>query len=248
MGLLLIRRGHPEIRQGPDGRPAGDVEQGLLIGAVVKEKTLVVEAGDKVPAQHGQNPVSRLNLSAQHAAQVRKADKTLQQMDLAVQMLDGFRDRIERFVGAVPKEAGAVPEQLGYQPEQVRLLFRQAGQKAPPQQQGGLRGQGADLSQDPPRVARVRRHSPGIEQSKHSVLAGTESGGDFFIGVAVENAGKEAGKTPVVMIDDFHIQPSYSKILATTYLYRLESPAVIPLGLVGFQTRQRAEILFDTFS
>jgi len=129
-------------------------------------------------------------------------------MDLAVQVLDGFCDRVKRFVGAVPKEAGPLPEQLGHQAEQAQLLFRQAGQKAPPQQQGGLRRQGADLSQDPPRADRVRRHRPGFKQRNRSVLAGAESGGDFFMGVAFENAGEKALKAPVVIINNFHIPAS----------------------------------------
>jgi len=40
------------------------------MGAVIEEKPLVVEPGAEVPAQHGQDPVFRLDLPAQHAAQI----------------------------------------------------------------------------------------------------------------------------------------------------------------------------------
>ena len=76
-GFRFIRRGHLEIRQGPDDRLAGDMEQGLFVGAVVEEKALVVKPGGKVPAQHGEHSVFRLNLASQHASQVRKADEAL---------------------------------------------------------------------------------------------------------------------------------------------------------------------------
>ena len=52
MGLRLVRRGHLKVRQGPDDRLAGNVKQGLLVGAVIEEKPLVVEPGGEVPAQH----------------------------------------------------------------------------------------------------------------------------------------------------------------------------------------------------
>ena len=84
-------------------------------------------------------------------------------MDLPVQVLDGPDDRKQGPVGAVPEKAGALPEQLGREPEQVQLLFRQAGEEAPPQQDGGLRGQGGDLPQDPGGVAWVCGTRPGIE-------------------------------------------------------------------------------------
>jgi len=133
------------------------------MGAVVEEEPLVVEPGAEVPAQQGQDPVFRFNLPAQYAAQVREADEALQQVDLAVQVLDGPCHGVERLVGAVPEEAGALPQKLGRQAEQVQLPLRQAGQKAPPQQQGGLLRQGGDLPQDPLRVGRVRWDRAGVE-------------------------------------------------------------------------------------
>jgi len=125
-------------------------------------------------------------------------------MDLAVQVLDGPGHRVERFVGAIPEKAGALPEEPGHQPEQAQLPLRQTGQKAPSQEQGGLRGQGGDLPQNPSRVLRIRRHRPGIEQRHHNVLAGTKSGGGFFIEITVKNAGKKSVKASIIIIDDFH--------------------------------------------
>ena len=77
-GFRFIRRGHLEIRQGPDDRLAGDMEQGLFVGAVIEEKALVVKPGGEVPAQHGEDPVPGLDLAAQHAPQVREADEALE--------------------------------------------------------------------------------------------------------------------------------------------------------------------------
>jgi len=84
-------------------------------------------------------------------------------MDLPVQVLDGPDDRVQGLVGAVAEEAGALPEQLGDHLEQMQLLLRKAGEEAPPQQHGGLRGQGGDLLQHPGGVVRVREYRPGIE-------------------------------------------------------------------------------------
>ena len=66
-GFRLVRRGHLEVRQGPDDRLAGDMEQGLFVGAVIEEKALVVKPGGKVPAQHGEHSVFRLDLASQYA-------------------------------------------------------------------------------------------------------------------------------------------------------------------------------------
>ena len=67
-GFRFIRRGHLEIRQGPDDRLAGDMEQGLFVGAVVEEKAFVVIAGAEVAPQKGQNLVFWLDFAAQDAA------------------------------------------------------------------------------------------------------------------------------------------------------------------------------------
>ena len=69
-GLRLVRRGHLEGRQGPDNRLAGDVEQGLPVGAVIKEETLVVKPGGEVSPQRRENPVFWLDFAPQHASQV----------------------------------------------------------------------------------------------------------------------------------------------------------------------------------
>ena len=76
-GFRLVRRGHLEIRQGPDDRLTAGVKQGFFVGAVVEEKGLVVHPGLEVAAQHRQNPVLRLDFPAQYASHLREADKAL---------------------------------------------------------------------------------------------------------------------------------------------------------------------------
>ena len=133
------------------------------MGSVVEEKTLVVKTGGEVPAQRRQDPVFRLNFASQHAPQVGEADEALQKMNLPVEMLDSPDDRKQRPVRAVAEKARAFPEQLGDEPEQMQLLFRQTGEKAPLQQDGGLRGQRGNFSKDPGGMSRVRGDSAGIE-------------------------------------------------------------------------------------
>ena len=74
-GLRLIRRGHLEVLQGPDGRAALGVEQGLLVGTVVEEEPFVPVAVAEVTAQQGQDPVFRLDFAPQYAPQVGEADE-----------------------------------------------------------------------------------------------------------------------------------------------------------------------------
>jgi hypothetical protein len=54
------------------------------VGPVIQKKGVILIAGAEVAPQKGQHPVFRLNLAAQDPAQLREADKTLQQMGLAV--------------------------------------------------------------------------------------------------------------------------------------------------------------------
>ena len=84
--LSLIRRGHLEVLQRADNGLARSIKQRLFVGAVIDEEGLVLVAGAEVAPQEGENPVFRLNLAAQDAAQLREADKAFEQMDLALEV------------------------------------------------------------------------------------------------------------------------------------------------------------------
>ena len=76
--------------QRPDDRFSVGVKQGFPVGTVIEEKFFTLVAGTKVTSQQRQDPVFRFDLPAQHAAQVGKADKALQQVDPAVEVADRY--------------------------------------------------------------------------------------------------------------------------------------------------------------
>ena len=89
MGLCFIRRRHLKMLQRLDDRLAVGVEQGFPMSAVIEEKFFALVAGAKMASQQGKDPVFRLDLPAQHAAQVGKADEAFQKMGLAVEIPHG---------------------------------------------------------------------------------------------------------------------------------------------------------------
>ena len=109
MSLCFIRRRHLKVLQRLNDRLAVGVEQSLPVGAVVKEKFLALVAGTKVASQQGEDPVFRLNLSAQHAAQVGEADEAFQKMGLAVEMPHGPEHGIQGLVREIPQKAWPLP-------------------------------------------------------------------------------------------------------------------------------------------
>jgi len=74
-GLRLVRRCHLKVRQRADDGLASGVEQRLVVGAVINEKSLVLIAGAEVAPQNGEDPVFRFDLAAQDAAQLGEAEK-----------------------------------------------------------------------------------------------------------------------------------------------------------------------------
>jgi len=68
MSFRFVRGSHPEILQREDDGFPTCVEKSLLMGAVIDEKSLFPIAGAKVTAQEGENPVFRLDLTAQHTS------------------------------------------------------------------------------------------------------------------------------------------------------------------------------------
>ena len=106
MRLGFIGRRHLKIRQRANYRPAGSIEKRLVVGAVIDEKFFILVSGAEMAPQQRQYPVLRLDLSAQNAAQLGKADKALQQMGLTVEVPHGGKDRMQRFVGRISQKAG----------------------------------------------------------------------------------------------------------------------------------------------
>ena len=96
--LLFIRRRHLEVLQRPDHCLAARMKQRLAVGPIIQEKGVIRIAGTKVPPQQGKHPVLGLDLSAQNAAQVGKAGKSLEQVRLRIQVPHRLGHRIERFI------------------------------------------------------------------------------------------------------------------------------------------------------
>ena len=136
MGLCFVRRRHLKMLQRPDDRFSVGVKQGFPVGTVIEEKLFTLVAGAKVAPQQRQDPIFRFDLSAQYAAQVGKADKAFQQVDLAVEVADSPQHGIQRFIGKVPQKARSLPQQFYHQPVQIQFLVRQAGKETFLQQLG----------------------------------------------------------------------------------------------------------------
>lgn len=98
VGLLFIRRRHLKLLQWPDHCLAACMKQRFAMGPVIQEKGVIRIAGAKVAPQQGKHPVLGLDLSAQNAAQIGKAGKSLEQVRLRIQVPHRFGHRVERFI------------------------------------------------------------------------------------------------------------------------------------------------------
>ena len=83
------------------------MQEGLVMGPVVEEKGILGIPGAEMAAQQGQDAVFRFDLPAQDAAQIGKAHKALENMDLALQVAHGPEYRIDGRMGTIPQKARA---------------------------------------------------------------------------------------------------------------------------------------------
>ena len=163
IGLLFIRRGHLEIVQRTDDRFAPGIEQGFFVSAVVNKKLILPVPGAKMGAQQREDPVFGFDLAAKNTAQLRKADKALEQMGFAVEMAHGAGNGVESLVRESAQKARALAQKLYDQAVKAQLPILHAGKKSPLYQLGGGRGDLDELAQHPPGVGRVGQNRSGIE-------------------------------------------------------------------------------------
>lgn len=94
----LVRRGHFKVFERDDARFAAAVEQGFVVGAVIDEEGFVMRAVAKVVPQQRQHAVFRLDLRAEDAVELGKAEKAAQLFRFSVEVAHSFEQRQVGFI------------------------------------------------------------------------------------------------------------------------------------------------------
>ena len=173
------------------------------MGAVVEEEPLPGEPGAEVGPQQGEDPVLGGDLAAEDAVLVGEADKALEEVGLLPEVEEGGVEGGHPGVGQVPDHGGTRPVSQADEVVEPPLLLRGAGEETvadPLLDLGGdLPAQGAV---HPLRLFPVGLHRPLRPQGGPGIVEEREAGRLLVPGVALKDAGEEAGEGAVVEVDE----------------------------------------------